>query len=242
MLDVRRLLAVGALALSIVACSSGAVCGDGTRQEGDVCLGDDDATSATATTTTTTTGAGGATASSTSTTASGGTSLLDALPPCAPAPAPHDGSIDLATACVEGVCMGMTFAEVNSALGAQGDCMSSPAVEGSLFCSWSGLEIIFDDIDGDGVPDPGSTTTGISLIAPFRGTTSDGLGIGATLRCFVDSLGAPTEIEAIDHHGSIEINELQFGAFKLLVDDGTPFPDDPPDGYVDALSIFGPLH
>ncbi len=235
---VSRLLASGVLALSLVDCSSGAICGDGTHQEGDVCLGDDGAT--TATTATAAAGSGGATSSSTSTAASsgGGASLLDSLPPCMPAPAPHDGSIDLTTGCVKGVCQGMTFASVNATLGAQGVCTSLGA---QVDCKWSGLDIIFDDTNGDGVPDAGATTNGIFLAAPFRGTTSDGLGVGATLRCFIDSLGAPTEIEAIDDRGSIEINELQFGSFVFLVDDGTPFAGDRPDGRADSLSLFGPL-
>ena len=120
--------------------------------------------------------------------------LLDALPACDVATG--DGRIDLDAVCADPICGGMTYAEMNDALGEGGACESieDPFTPGEVYsaCSWSaGFTASFDDEDRDGAPDAESIIFGFDVTLPYEGTSLEGLGVGVALSCFVDALGVP---------------------------------------------------
>jgi hypothetical protein len=229
-------------ALSCVSCGPDLACGPGTHEANHLCVPDVDRGA----------GGGGASSSSSSSSSSaavvssstgsgsGGGDLLDSMPPCMRAPPPHDGTIDFAAGCVRGACPDMTYDEMNAVLGSTGVCTAPLPGDTTLFCEWNGLEALFDDADADGVPDAGSTAGVLFLHDPFTGQTSDGLGLGATMRCFLE-LGTPSSVTSQYQGGKLIVTELQFGEFRVLVDDGFPEFADGHDGIVDRIMIGGPL-
>lgn len=120
--------------------------------------------------------------------------LLNTLPACVPA-APGDG-LDTRRHCASGACVGATAAEISEALGASPTCVPYPEPqyqETYADCAWpNGVSETFEDFDADGVPDAGAVSYSLALEAPYAGRTADGLGLDASLGCFVDAWGNPT--------------------------------------------------
>jgi hypothetical protein len=170
--------------------------------------------------------------------------VLDALPACEPAAT--DGRIDLDAGCADGMCAGMTYAEIVAALDDAGACDPYSFTWGGrtstgVSCYWSqGLGADFDDDDADGVPDEHSTIYSVSIGSPYDGGTPDGLGIGATLGCYVDVLGAPDSVEFDLGGKDWTISYAYWSTYGVAVSD---YYDDrgnyEADGYVDSMSIAG---
>lgn len=165
--------------------------------------------------------------------------LLEALPACVPSEGPV--TLDLVAGCADGACVGMSVDEVDAALGTSGTCEPYSFDPTTIGCDWpNGISISFDDLDEDGSVDPGSRADALSLRPPFSGATEDGLGLGASMRCFLDHLGAPESV-TWDREGSeYLVSRLDFfdeGVF--VTDDGFSDLSFRPDGRVDSLYLFG---
>jgi len=118
--------------------------------------------------------------------------VIDALPACVPLAT--DGRVDVAAGCADDGCVGMTAVELEQAWGSA-TCSRQSSAPTSLRCVWpSGVWARFDDHDDDGVPDDGSSARPLLLEPPYDGATADGLGVGASLSCFVDALGYPDAV------------------------------------------------
>lgn len=165
--------------------------------------------------------------------------LLDALPACEPA-APSE-RIDLAAGCVDGICAGMTYAEIVEATGGEGDCRPIEAEgETDSHCLWAagGVVTIHDDADADGEPDPDDATRLVFVPAGADATDPQGLGVGMSLRCYLDALGAPDSVHYCGTDGVRRITSLEYidrgiGALSLL-------PENRAAGMVDQISLAGP--
>lgn len=237
-------LVFGAITFSIAGasgCGSDMTCGTGTQASGDECI-----TVATAATGGSSSSQGGSDAGgggSTGGTGAGGAEaptladLLEQMPPCVPVAA--DGRIDFDTACVDGACMGMTYAEMSAALGSAGACSAGDPNTQSLTCDWSGLSAFFADADMDGVPDPGDTATCLFLGEPFDGGTTEGLGVGATMRCFVDALGIPSQAQFTATGKGYVVSQVGWGDFGIgpAISDLYGDVGIEPDGRADLIAI-----
>jgi hypothetical protein len=165
--------------------------------------------------------------------------LLDALPACELA-APSE-RIDLAAGCVDGICADMTYAEIVEATGAEGACRPSEYEgETDSLCLWAtgGVVTIHDDADADGEPDPDDATSLVFVHAGADATDPRGLGVGMSLRCYLDELGAPDSVQYCATDGVRRIVSLQYmergiGAWSLL-------PENRAAGSVDQISLAGP--
>lgn len=160
----------------------------------------------------------------------------DALPACTLL---EPGSrIEVDAGCADGACDGETYDAIVASLGEEGECET---LSGFAFCQWQegGLTSLFTDDDGDAVPDTGATAAGIHLAPPYDGTTEDGLGVGVSMRCWLDVYGWTDEVEYLTIDGAASITELWWPDRGLFVDDFSPAEGEAPDGYADALSLFG---
>lgn len=154
------------------------------------------------------------------------------FPACEPEPA--SDRINVRAGCADGACNDADFPTINDALGEDGLCDND--IGGLSFCSWLGdtLHSFFQDDDGDGLPDTGATASGIYLYPGYDGTTEEGLGVGVSLACWVDTYGYTDEVEyAIDDDGESYISELFWTSVGLFVDDNNF------DGVADRVSLFG---
>lgn len=169
--------------------------------------------------------------------------VLDALPACEPAS--DDGRLDLDAGCADGICSYMTYEEIVAGTGDEGDCDSyyyrSGSYEfGGVSCAFDGVSVSFDDEDVDGIPDEGSYTYGVSVDAPFDGGTVDGLGIDASMSCFVEALGYPDSV-------SFAVSGRDWGIRSASWSDHGVYAYDyydargnyEPDTYVDGISTYG---
>lgn len=142
---------------------------------------------------------------------------------------PAGTRIDVNAGCADGACHDTTFDAMNEALGEVGVCSSAANL---AFCDWSmGIGTFFADDDGDDAPDEGALGSGIFLDPPFDGTTEDGLGLGVSMRCWVERYGYTDEVEYQDD--GAWITELYWTPEGLFVH------DEDGDGYVDEVSLFG---
>ena len=199
------------------ACADGLVCGSGTSELDGECVGQD----------TSVIEAGDPTL----------LDLLDALPDCITASV--DGTLDVAAGCVGDGCIGDTVADLDVAFDETGDCRSSTLSE-AIFCDWSnGVSASFEDLDGDQVADPDSTAAYLSVRDPNRAATVDGLGVGATVRCFVDVWGSPDSVAFGENaDGTFNLTDLKYYDLGVFVGDGLAgFAA--PDGVADSLFLFG---
>jgi hypothetical protein len=146
---------------------------------------------------------------------------LASLPACEAAEA--DGRLDLDQGCADGLCTGMDFSDAEDVLGDALGCISlyvdyGPVQTSEVLCLWDTLSATWLDEDRDGDPDRGSGALEVTASLPeWDGTTSDGLGAGASTSCFVDTLGAPAALTlgtAAD--GSLQPTELHYGGFSAL--------------------------
>lgn len=99
-----------------------------------------------------------------------------------------DGALDLANLCVEDVCLGDTYGEIVEALGPTDDYV--PWVEWS-----SGIGFDFDP-EGEPPPDT-AVAVEIWLQNPYTGRSTNGLGVGVPMSCFIDALGLPDTVELL---------------------------------------------
>jgi hypothetical protein len=126
--------------------------------------------------------------------ASGDTDDTDPIGACEPL-AP--GDLDLRDVCAEGLCASVTYDEAVAAWGDPGPCEDAERV---LICRWSsGVAIVFDDFDEDGVidsPDDHDVFSQAWIFeAPYAGATVEGLGLGVAAACFDSTFGPPRELD-----------------------------------------------
>jgi hypothetical protein len=166
----------------------------------------------------------------------------EALPACERLDASDD--LDLINGCVEGACVNDTYADLNAALGEVGECDEYDL--GIAFCEWRGgaIHANFDDDDNDGVPDAGDEAFGLYVYDDYRGSSAGGLGIGVSLRCFLEDFIAIYDTETKEIDGDVQIVEVHFDNPSMIVDDAwliyVDDPDSTYDGYVSRISLFGP--
>jgi len=92
---------------------------------------------------------------------------------------PGDGDLDLVRGCVYGACLGTVLNPATAS--------SKPECEGSK-CVWqSGRYLSITTVESAGQP----VITGFFLRSGFPATTKTGIGVGASMRCFVEDLGWP---------------------------------------------------
>lgn len=197
--------------LSLAGCADGLVCGAGTLEEEGVCSAQEvDATDPTM------------------------GDLLDTLPECGVTTG--DGSLDLVTGCLGSACVGQTLSELEAAFGETAVCSSFST---TVFCEWThGVSTGFDD-DGTGIANPTAISTYLSLRTPNDAATLDGLGVGASMSCFLDALGLPETLSYEEAGGSYELVGLNYYDAGVFVSDDGGFIA-PPDGQADDLFFFGP--
>ena len=129
---------------------------------------------------------------------------LAALPECRLAGS--NGRLDLDGRCVDDICVGGSVDALVETYGAQ-TCAPGG---GRALCRWAGVSVYVPDADRDGQPDPGSS---VSYLDIMRADVSndDGLGIGASMSCFVDRLPAPDVLTLSRRDdGSWAIRELNW--------------------------------
>jgi hypothetical protein len=154
---------------------------------------------------------------------------------------PSSSRLDIEAACADGACAGMTYNEVNAALGETGDC-DEPSSDW-LVCHWQNdaLHMYFEDADYDGQPDVDDVAIGLYLEESWSGSDESGLGLGISMRCYLDVLGEPEEIEYYVDGENIWIDQLYYQSLSAFVSDQSwEGAADHPDGIVDDLDMFGP--
>lgn len=165
--------------------------------------------------------------------------LLDALP--AWELAASSDQLDFAAGCAEGVCAGMTYPEIVAATGAEGDCESSGLGADSEFrCTWRGgsIETIHADADADGKPDPDDVANVVFVRGDSAGADAQGLGLGISLRCYLEVLGSPPSVLFCDVDGVRRITSLRYDDPLLLVDNTRV--DRAPEGFAAELDLTRP--
>ena len=163
--------------------------------------------------------------------------LLDAMTPCDTTSG--NGRVDLDTACADGACAGMTYSELNTALDETGTCSENTFTPNTAFCGWTdGISTSFDDTDGNGTPDADSASTYLSLSAPYDGTTTDGLGVGVQLSCFVDSLGPPEVIDYLQQSNQDYAPDLMLWSNVAVTDFLSTDLLPSSDGLADSVQLF----
>lgn len=165
--------------------------------------------------------------------------LLDALPACELA-APSD-QLDFAAGCVEGVCAGMTYPEIVAATGAEGDCEASGlGADADFHCTWrgGGIKTIHADADADGKPDPGDAANVVFVQGDYAGADAQGVGLGMSLRCYLEALGSPPSVLFCDVDGVRRITSLSYDDPLLLVDNTRA--DRGPEGFAAELDLTRP--
>src|SRR5688572_23978264 len=164
--------------------------------------------------------------------------LFSGLPACGSDEG--DGSLDLLAGCAGAVCVGQTYDDWVAALGRP--VCDPPSKHDEIECAWGGLSSEFDDEDHDGVVDPkdrGDEVRELLVTGSYRGRTSDGLGAGVPVRCFVDALGDPTSaVFELQPDGTYFATTVEFDAPELELEDGDG--DAPVDGLVDAIRVSAP--
>ena len=120
---------------------------------------------------------------------------------------------DLDGRCVDDICVGGSVDALVETYGAQ-TCAPGG---GRALCRWAGVLVYVPDADRDGQPDPGSS---VSYLDIMRADVSndDGLGIGASMSCFVDRLPAPDVLTLSRRDdGSWAIRELNWARAGVRV-------------------------
>jgi hypothetical protein len=110
--------------------------------------------------------------------------------PCAPLPG--NGELDLTGQCAFGVCDNQPYADAVLALGPPAEVEAS---YGQVDVSWSeGVTAYYAD-PGTGVPAQDALSISVLVSPDADAQTTDGLGPGVSMQCWVDALGNPDEIE-----------------------------------------------
>ncbi|MDP2315152.1 MAG: hypothetical protein Q8P41_19790 [Pseudomonadota bacterium] len=170
--------------------------------------------------------------------------LLDTLPACEPLTG--DGRLDLYAGCADGACAGMTYVEMVDAIGNDGSCAPQyfefdGYTSSSASCDWNnGVSATFSDDDRDGVPDDFDTAYSVYVTSAYDGTTEDGLGIGASMSCFIDGIGVPDEVgfSLVDTDWVLSYAYWSAGGVSLS-DNYDRRGNYAPDGLADSLSLYG---
>jgi len=166
---------------------------------------------------------------------------IDLMKPCTIA-APGD-RLDITGGCADTVCATDSYAQINQKLGETGHCSgaSTPGATGqTLRCSWreGAISAWFDDDEGDDVPDEGPTMQGLHLSASWDGSDPNGLAMGLSLRCFIDLLGMPDQVNhTLYDNVTRQVSGLYWDALGFEVEDDHGRSDDLPNGYVDGMEI-----
>ena len=163
--------------------------------------------------------------------------LVEQQPPCDPISAP-EVTLDLDEGCYRGACAGMTYAEISEALGEEGAldvtvCDGGGGPRGFIVADWSaaGVSASFFDNDADGVPDEGQAASGLRLQAPASGATVEGLGLGASMSCFINAHGNPdTYSVSRDSVNRYRISGVVYARFIAS--------DTDQDGEADAITLL----
>lgn len=160
----------------------------------------------------------------------------ESLPPCERLPVGDE--VDLINGCIEGACVFDTFADINAKLGEAGACDEYDL--GVAFCEWRGgaIQANFDDDNNDGIPDAGDEAFGLYLYEPYAGSSAGGLGVGVSLRCFLEDFIAINDIETNEVDGEIQIVEVFFDNPSMFVHDDYVLGEY--DGLVSWISLYGP--
>jgi hypothetical protein len=149
-------------------------------------------------------------------------------------PEAGDGRLNLARGCADGVCAGDTYEAFVQAFG-------RPACDrglyGYLVCDWDvGVSSFFEDFDYDMVIENDARGHVLWVTAPFDGLTDDGLGVSASIACFVQELGTPAEV-TIDPLPAVSGDTVTWYDPYISVQDGGA--DFATDSRVDALYLGG---
>lgn len=179
-------------------------CGEGTHEEGDTCLPNISG------------GDGG----------DGEADLSFDFPACARAEG--DGRIDLDALCVDGLCVGDTYADIVAELGQPDDY--SPWVE------WEDVGIGFDFEGGGSPPDDDALAEEVWLEDAFDGATAGGLGMGVSFACFIEDFGLPGFGGIAGDDGEPQVQSLGWDDPELLVFDNDALGGDG-DGLADTIQF-----
>jgi len=161
----------------------------------------------------------------------------DTLPDCDRLPV--GGEIDFVRGCIEGACVNQTLAELEANLGEPAQCEN--AGTGSVRCSFRGdtVSVLLEDSNNDSVPDdPAEEVFGLHVDEGYTGSSASGLGMGVSLRCYLEDFIAINEVITNDVDGVDQIVTVWFDNPSMFVDDAVLF--DGYDGYVSDLSVYGP--
>ncbi len=134
--------------------------------------------------------------------------LLAMLPPCERVAT--DGAIDLDGSCLSGACLGMTYGEIKAVLGEPDNL--------SVWAFWE-EGIIIEFVDPIDELTDESRSNAVSANSDYAGGTSTGLGIGATMSCFVEDLGTPDVATFYDVGFGLRLLQAQWVDLNLLVTD-----------------------
>lgn len=166
--------------------------------------------------------------------------LLEGLAPCVPED-PSD-RLDVRNGCADGVCVGMTAAEVTTTLGETPTCLAEyheHLQAQYVACSWaSGFSARFQDYDLDELPDEGDPLYGLAVVDPWDGTSAEGLGRGVGFGCFVDVLGEPSDFSLTHDGAEWRLDTLVWARRGLSA--GWDSSEGPWNGWVDDLYLFEP--
>ena len=139
---------------------------------------------------------------------------IDALPSCVPLPG--NGRLDFEKRCADNGCIDDTYTDLVDAFGANGFCEPSFSWSDRLSCGWfNTIRVYFDDNDLDGIPDEFDAATAIYIDDTWDGTTDSGLGIGVSMRCFLDEYGVPDELDFRSEDGVIQLTGFEYIAIGL---------------------------
>lgn len=111
-----------------------------------------------------------------------------------------NGELDLERACAWGICAGETYDEAVAAAGQPVELDTSDP--GWVYAYWGhSVACWYYDNDFDGLPDPDTGCTFVTVFPDSGASTVDGIGSGDSLGCFVDLFGDPGLIEVQDLDG-----------------------------------------
>ena len=162
---------------------------------------------------------------------------LDSLPICIPAP--QGMPIDITTGCVgQVICPDATYA---SEIGEHPSCTTASWDEDWVYCSFSvGIGGLFPDLDRDGHADEDGLNERVHIFPPHLGSDPSGLGVGASPRCFVDSLGLPDGFVAVDVSGTFRIQDMLYERYSIhAYDRGDEDGTGAANGLLDNVYLYG---
>ncbi len=165
--------------------------------------------------------------------------LLDSLEDCEPLAAGDE--IDLASGCIEGLCTGMTLAELEAAAGEVVECDTDEFVGSGYTFRWAdctfsnGVEASFSSYE-DGVEATDNPVDSLTIEEGYVGSSPEGIGIDADMVCLYAYYGVPYAVELQDvlvgPHRPTYMQFLDAAAYDYPYDEGGI------DGRVDRLRLY----